>query len=174
MLTTLSKPFQTKRMAFRLLSMEDLPAVYRQFSDPEMCRFFSDPPCSWEEARGIIEHYQDPEGKGYLRYGMFDKGTGAFIGTCGYHYLDRGRSQVEVGYDVWKEYWRQGYISEALPVLIELCFEVLGVECVYVLVHPDNVASIATARKFGFRECEPCREYEGGPQLCMKLLRVEG
>jgi ribosomal-protein-alanine N-acetyltransferase len=168
----LSEPFETKRIKFRLLDINDIEVVCRQFSDPDMCRYFSDPPCDLEEAKGIIEHYQRPEGKGHLRYGMFDKETDIFIGTCGYHYWDRELKQVEIGYDIWKDYWKQGYISEALPVLINICFEHLGVDCTYILTHPQNVASIASVRKYGFKECEPCRSTIE-EQKCMKLMRTE-
>ncbi len=160
-------------MVVRLLTPDDLDAVQRQFSDPDMCRYFSEPPCTREEAKAIIEHYRSPEGQDHLRYGLFDKQTGAFIGTCGYHCWDALRKQVEIGYDIWKEYWRKGYVGEILPVLIDLCFASLGVECVYVLIHPDNIASIATARKFGFLPCEPLRAYEGPAQVCLKLLRTD-
>ncbi len=166
-------PFETERLTFRLLTLDDLQVIYRQFSDPEMCRYFSDPPCNMDEARGIIAHYQDPEGKDHARFGLFDKRTGAFIGTLGYHFWDPQRKQVEIGYDVWKNYWQQGYISEALPVLIDLCFESLGVECVYVLIHPENAASIASVRKFGFFSCEPQRPVDGDPQVCLKLRRAD-
>lgn len=169
----ITEPFETKRMLFRLLAPHDLIMICRQFSDTDMCRYFSDPPCDLEEAKGIIEHYQSPVGKGHLRYGMFDKVTNEFIGTCGYHYWDNEAKQVEIGYDIWKEYWRQGYISEALPILINLCYEYLGVDCIYVLVHPENLASISSVRKFGFAECEPCRKYDGQPQICMKLMRTQ-
>lgn len=96
----LSEPFTSERMKFRLLNVSDLNSVYRQFSDPDMCKYFSEPPCDMEEAKEIIEHYQNPEGKGYLRYGMFDKNNDAFIGTCGYHYWDPEKKQVEIGYDI--------------------------------------------------------------------------
>jgi [ribosomal protein S5]-alanine N-acetyltransferase len=165
--------FETERMIIRLLTMDDLDAVYRQFSDPDMCRYFSEPPCDRQEARAIIEHYQNPEGKDHLRYGLFDKQTGAFIGTLGYHCWDPERKQVEIGYDIWKEYWRQGYISDALPILIDLCFDFHEVECIYVLVHPENTASIASVRKFGFIPCEPLRSFEGDPQVCLKLMRAD-
>ncbi len=168
-----SQSFETERMTFRPLTLEDLEVVYRQFSDPDMCRYFSEPPCDREEAKAIIEHYQNPEGKDHLRYGLFDKRTGAFIGTCGYHYWDPERRQVEIGYDIWKEYWRKGYISEALPVLIDLCFDILDVACVYVLIHPENTASVASVLKFGFTSCEPLRSFEGGPQVCLKLMRTD-
>ncbi len=169
----MSEPFATERMKFRLLDIKDTEVVFRQFSDPDMCKYFSDPPCDMEEAKGIIEHYQNPEGKGHLRYGMFDENTDQFIGTCGYHYLDNELKQVEIGYDIWKDYWRQGYISEALPPLINICFNYLGADCVYILTHPQNKASIASAGKFGFSEGEPCREIDAEPQICMKLMRTE-
>lgn len=158
-------------MKFRFLAHEDIEAVHRQFSDPDMCRYFSEPPCDREEALSIIDHYLAPEGKDYLRYGMFDKDTDSFIGTCGYHYWDQELSQVELGYDIWKEHWRQGYLSEALPVLIKICFEELEVDCIYILTHPENEASMASVRKFGFVECEPCRTVDDEPQVCMKLMR---
>jgi|GEM_PF-229875 [ribosomal protein S5]-alanine N-acetyltransferase len=170
---SLSEPFSTERLKFRLLQLNDLEAIYRQFSDPDMCKYFSDPPCDREEAKGIIEHYQSPEGKGHLRYGMFDIITEKFIGTCGYHYLDNDLKQVEIGYDIWKDYWRKGYISEALPVLLHICFEELEVECIYILADPQNKASIKSVSKFGFVECKPCRELDVEPQICMKLLRTE-
>ena len=166
----ITDPFESERIRFRLLEEGDLEAVYRQFSDLDMCKFFSDPPCDSEEALEIIEHYKNPEGKGYLRYGMFDKISGEFIGTCGYHYLDEELSQVEIGYDVWKDFWGQGFMTEAMPFLLNVCFDDLAVNCVYILTHPDNAVSQAVAKKFGFQECEPCRptpQY----QMCMKLMR---
>lgn len=169
----ISEPFETKRMKFRLLNENDLEVIYKQFSDLDMCKYFSDPPCDLEEAKGIIEHYQNPEERGHLRYGMFDKVTDVFIGTCGYHYWDAELKQVEIGYDIWKDYWGQGYISEALPLLIDICFEHLNVDSIYILTHPQNKASMASVRKFGFKECKPCRKLDEESQICMKLMRTE-
>ncbi|WP_339249172.1 GNAT family N-acetyltransferase [Paenibacillus sp. FSL P2-0136] len=167
----LSEPFNTSRLHFRLLNQLDTDAVYKQFSDPDMCKYFSEPPCDYNEAIEIIEHYAQTEGKGHHRYGMFDRETGSFIGTCGYHYWDAERKQVEIGYDIWKDYWGQGYMSEALPVLLDTCFTQLDVDSIYILTHPHNAASMATVRKFGFEVCAPCREVEEEPQVCMKLMR---
>lgn len=169
---SLTKPFETDRLKFRLLTLDDLDVVYRQFSDADMCEYFSEPPCDVDEAKGIIQHYQEPDGKAYLRYGMFDKVSNEFIGTCGYHYWDQTLKQVEIGYDIWKGFWRKGYISEALPVIIQLCFNHLNVNVIYVFVHPNNIASIASVKKFGFTNCPPLRKQEDeGTTICMKLTR---
>jgi len=167
----LSEVIETARMRLRFLDDSDADVVHRQFSDSDMCEFFSEPPCDMDEARGIIEHYQNPEGKGHLRYGMFNKETGEFIGTLGYHYWDRELRQVEIGYDVWKDFWKQGYMSEALPVLLKICFEHLQVDCIYILAHPKNEGSLASVRKYGFIKCDPCRTPDVEPQVCMKLMR---
>lgn len=168
----MSLPLQleSKRMKFRMLTLNDIEVVCRQFSDPDMCKYFCEAPCDLEEAKNIIEHYQNPEGKGYLRYGMFDKDSDSFIGTCGYHFWDQESKQVEIGYDIWKAHWRKGYLSEALPILINICFDYLAVDCIYILTHPENKASQASVRKFGFKECEPCRVTDDKPK-CMKLMR---
>lgn len=63
-------------------------------------------------------------------------------------------------------------MSEALPVLINICFEHLSTNCIYILVHPQNKVSIASVRKFGFKECEPCRNTDDQTK-CMKLMRTE-
>lgn len=153
------------------MNMSDLDVIYRQFSVPDMCRYFSDPPCNMEEAKKIIEHYYNLEEKIHMRYILLDKNTDAFIGTCGYHYYDSVRKQVEIGYDIWKDYWKQGYITEALPPLLNVCFEYLDVDCVYILCHPENKASIKSASKFGFEACELLRPIDVEPQICMKLTR---
>jgi [ribosomal protein S5]-alanine N-acetyltransferase len=163
--------FDTERMHFRLLENTDLDVVYRQFSDPDMCRFFSEPPMDRQQAQETIAFFRHPERDPYLRYGMFDRTTGDFIGTCGYHHWDRELKQVELGYDVWKEHWRKGYASEALQPLIEMCFRSLGVFQVYVLIDRSNLASIRTAEKFGFEVSEPCRPLDDPGQVCMKLTR---
>lgn len=167
----LLKPKTTKRLYFRLLNHNDIDNVHRQFSDLDMCKY-TEPPCTLEESREIIEHYKDPIGKGYLRYAMIKKDSNEFIGTLGYHYWDIEHSQVEIGYDIWKDFWKQGYMSEALPILLEICFNHLKVNCVYILTHPENIASMNSVKKFDFEESKPLRD-TGEIQRCFKLLHSQ-
>lgn len=169
----LAEPFHTERLNFRLLRDDDLDVVHRQFSDPDMCRYLSEPPVTREQAHAIIEFFRNRDNAGYLRYGMFSRASGKFIGTCGYHKLDWESDQVELGYDIWKTHWRQGYASEALGPLLRICFQELQVNQVYVLINAENTASVATASKSGFHRCEPCRPLDEPSQVCMKLTRIE-
>lgn len=140
----------TPRLTWRGLQAGDVDVIYRQFSDPDMCSFFSDPPCNMAEASDIISHYADMRQPRYLRYATFTRDTGAFIGTCGYHFYDATAKHVEIGYDVWKAHWRNGYATEMLATLLPLCTTHLGVTTIYALIGHHNLASQASVRKFGF------------------------
>ena len=144
--------FQTSRLNWRSLSMyHDQAAIYRQFSDLEMCRFFDEPPCTLAEAQDIISHYAfAPTTAGYRRYALLHNQTGEFIGTCGYHFLNHDHQSVEIGYDIWKAHWRKGYAREVLPRLLEICFAMTSIQLVYAVIFPDNLASIGTVVSAGF------------------------
>ena len=147
----------------------DIPVVYRQFANPEMCTFYDEPPCTLAEAQDIITHYTShAEHAGYRRYVVCDVHTGAFIGTCGYHYLNRSDGSVEIGYDVWKDYWNQGYASEMIEPLLSHCFAIPEVTLVYAVIDPRNHASIAVVRRAGFEQILPV------PRIAHTQLNVYG
>jgi ribosomal-protein-alanine N-acetyltransferase len=146
----LTEEITTKRLLLRPLRNSDLQDVYKQWSDPDMCEFYNEPPCSIEEAEGFVKHYQFRTGNLHARYCITDRSTNVFIGTCGFHFWDKANKRVEIGYDIWKEFWRQGYAKEALKPLLNICFEELGVECVYALTHIDNIASEELLLSIGF------------------------
>jgi ribosomal-protein-alanine N-acetyltransferase len=166
------------RLLLRPLNDGDLQNVYRQFSDPDMCRYFSEPPCTIAEAKQIISHYRYKDGDAQLRLCITDKVTGHFIGTCGFHFWDKANRRVEIGYDIWKEYWRLGYAKEAVAPLISLCFGKLAVECVCAFTHTENTASENLLRSLGFSLDGILRGWvnvngEQQPQKCFTLLKDE-
>lgn len=169
---TIPRSFETERLRFRYPELEDINVIHRQFSDPEMCRYLGEPPMDRRAALATIEMFQNPDDDAYLRYVMVHRTSGEFIGACGYHHLDRSRDQVELGYDIWREHWRQGYMSETLPPLLRICFEALEIDQVYVLVDRRNEGSIAIASQAGFGRSEPCRPLDEPSQVCMKLTRT--
>ncbi len=170
-------PITTERLLLKTLTDDDIESVYRQFSDKDMCRY-TEPPCDRAMAQFIIDHYKKPEGAIQLRWGIFDRLDGTFIGTCGYHFYDARNSKVEIGYDIWKDHWRKGYASEVMPVLLRACFKDLGVHCVYAHTHSENEASRAVLKKYGFHFDGILRGWarygdESVDQTCYTLLKSE-
>ena len=64
------------------------------------------------------------------------------IGQCGLTIQDcAGEEVLEVGYLLRKEYWHQGYATEAAKGCVEYAFTTLFVPAVYALVRDNNPVS---------------------------------
>ncbi|MGF1689158.1 GNAT family N-acetyltransferase [Photobacterium japonica] len=71
------------------------------------------------------------------------------IGTCGLHSFNDDRTQCEVGCMLNAHYWRQGYMTEALQVLMDHA-ATLGITELWAEIDAANVASISLFTHLGF------------------------
>lgn len=147
-------PLETKRLLLRPLTGDDLEFVFRHFSDPEVNRYLldDDPVTTREQARAIIDFYLPPAGKPFNRWVIARKPDGRPIGTCGYHQWQRRHRRAEIGYDLEKASWRQGYATEALRAVLRHGFERMDLNRVEAMVHPENTASVRVLERLGFRK----------------------
>jgi RimJ/RimL family protein N-acetyltransferase len=80
------------------------------------------------------------------------------VGWAGFQRREiTGAPEVELGWLVRKEHWGKSYASEAALALRER-----GPQRLIHLIHPENTASIAVAKKLG-AEHERDTEIRGGP-----------
>jgi ribosomal-protein-alanine N-acetyltransferase len=160
-----STGFVTPRLIARPLTRADVGAIYRQFADSDMCLFTGEPPCTLQEAAGIVTHYQQ-ETLRFQRLALISRSNGQFVGTCGHHFYDADAAQVEIGYDIWRGFWRQGYAREMLPALLSHCTQTLRIRTIYACIHHANVASQAVVRRAGFVQCAPLRAGLSAEEQC--------
>jgi [ribosomal protein S5]-alanine N-acetyltransferase len=78
-------------------------------------------------------------------------GTRSIVGSVGFHAPPGPDGRVEVGYHVEPDFRRQGVASEAIRALFDWA-AAQGVSLFRASIAPDNVASLATASRFGFRQ----------------------
>lgn len=82
-----------------------------------------------------------------------DKSTDEMIGAIGLHAehtLDRRPQVGELGYWLGKPFWGQGYIREALGVVLAYAFGPLGMKRIVATTNLDNVRSQRVLRDMGF------------------------
>lgn len=90
---------------------------------------------------------------------------GQLIGAATLSNVRRGVAQsVSLGYWIGENFARQGYMSEALPLVLEFAFEQLGLHRVEAACLPSNTPSRALLSRTGFVE-------EG---LARRYLRIRG
>ncbi len=75
------------------------------------------------------------------------------IGTCGFHRIRKIEGIVvsDIGYDLGADYWGQGFISEVVPVVLSYGYDILGIEEVRACIYPENIKSIKSITRLGFK-----------------------
>jgi ribosomal-protein-alanine N-acetyltransferase len=143
---------ETDRLILREIRLDDRYGIFGNFSDEEVAKWFFDVPYSEiEQADEIIQAFisEFKEGKG-LTWAIALKGSKELVGTCGYGEVVIG-SCGEIGFDLAKEHWGKGLMSEALSAIIDYGFNILGLSKVEAHTYSTNSRAIRLLRKLGFQ-----------------------
>lgn len=99
------------------------------------------------------------EDSGYSFF-VFGSDGGVLLGGISLSNLRRGVAQCgTLGYWVGAAHARQGYMTETLALVLEFCFNQLGLHRVEAACLPDNEASQRLLRRAGFRKEGYARRY---------------
>lgn len=104
--------------------------------------------------------------------------TGRVIGKFTLFHIDENNHRAEIGYVLNRQFWRKGYGSEVVAAMLECCFDHYGMHRVEADIDPDNAASLALLKKFGFRREGLFRQRwkqgeEWRDSVMMALLSIE-
>jgi ribosomal-protein-alanine N-acetyltransferase len=141
------------RVSLRWISKADTDAFYAIYSHPEVMRYWSTPPLADREvAANLIKKIQeDWKRRVILKWGIALRTDNQLIGSITLFNLDFNHRRAEIGYALGRDYWRQGYMNEALMALLKYAFEVLDLHRIEADVDPRNAASIKTLERLGFQ-----------------------
>jgi ribosomal-protein-alanine N-acetyltransferase len=94
-----------------------------------------------------------------------DAATGQVVGHVGFHGPPDEKGMVEVAYSVDPQHRRRGYATAMLRAALEWAASEPGVRTVRATISPDNTASLATLRPFGFERTGEQWDDEDGREL---------
>ncbi len=149
--------FESERLTFRLLEQEDMDGLFNIWGNRETMRFCGGVVIK-EKIPQIIEHNRH-------QYNTYGNAVFAVIkndrllGICGGKLDEDDPFHVEIILHLAKEYWHQGYGTEALKAYLAWLKAGKRATYVYASVHPDNQASINMVKKCGLVPCG-FRQYE--------------
>jgi len=140
----------TERLILREMVAADLPRLSAMLTDPVAMTAYEGP-FSDEEVRQWYDRQQD----NYRRYGYglwaVDLAESEqMIGQCGITWQDVDGVQCpEIGYHIMREFWHQGYATEAARSFRDYAFSYLGMDEVFAIVRDTNIASMNVAIRTG-------------------------
>jgi RimJ/RimL family protein N-acetyltransferase len=145
--------FTTERLAARDWRASDAAAVYEIYRDPDVVRFLGSVPqpvADLAEAAARVERWTAynataPAGLGFWALETHD---GTLVGATLLKPLPDAE-EVEVGWHLGTAFWGRGYATEGARGALAHGFGTVGLATVYAVVHRDNAASLAVARRLG-------------------------
>jgi RimJ/RimL family protein N-acetyltransferase len=160
------KVLETTRLVLRWLEVEDAEFILVLLNEPSFLRFVGDKGVrSIADARDYILHGPIAS---YERFGFglfrTELKTGVPIGICGLLKRD-SLEDVDVGFALLPEYWRQGYAFEAASAVLTHAREVFALQRIVAITDPDNFASIKVLEKLGLRFERMVKVSEDSPEI---------
>ncbi|MCJ7488536.1 MAG: GNAT family N-acetyltransferase [Thermoplasmata archaeon] len=148
---------RTKRLLLRQPSMKDAEWYLEHFSTPEVVwgggeQGPKDIEAAREELRSdMIDLYRERIG---FRWIITIKGEGRPIGSLGFYKWSPSAEwshQAEMGYDLAREHWGKGIMTEAMKAVIDFGFEKMELNRIEVFIMPRNKRSIKLVKNLGFK-----------------------
>lgn len=149
----MKKPFESARLRFRPIAMDDAQDLFELDSNPKVHRFLGNRPAasiteSVEVVKKILSQYEEFD---IGRWAVIEKVSGAFLGWAGLKYeLDlRSTAYYDIGYRFKEQYWGKGFAGEAAQAWINHGFNELHLNQICGAAHVDNLASNKILTKIG-------------------------
>ncbi|HSM45103.1 MAG TPA: GNAT family N-acetyltransferase [Acidimicrobiia bacterium] len=131
--------------AERLLEIRRIPEIARWLSDPE-------PWADVEQAREMIREWAsiEPGAPPLGTWAIVPSVSGVPVGTISLKRLPSSR-EIEIGWYLHPDAHGQGYAAEAATAVLRHAADA-GIERVWAIMWPDNLASAKVARRAGMTD----------------------
>lgn len=141
---------ETDRLKLRRMKESDYDSLCLMLRDEEVMYAYEHAFDAQEAHEWLTRQLDRYKTYGFGLWSVILKETGEMIGQCGITMQDcDGRQVMEVGYLFRKEFWHQGFASEAAKACKEYAFDELGAEEIYSIIRVNNSASRAVAERNG-------------------------
>lgn len=146
---------ETERLRLRQIKESDVGDFFSIKSDSDLTAKYGQKPHAeigqtsrWIE--GVLKSYSE---KNALFWVITLKGADRAIGGVTLWNLDLESFCGELGYELHRNYWRQGISSEAISAVLDYGFHEMGLNRIEACPLEENSPSKKLLEKFGFR-CE--------------------
>jgi [ribosomal protein S5]-alanine N-acetyltransferase len=156
---------ETERLLLRPLSLDDLDHFAAFYADPEVMRYLgAGRTLSRDETEQSLRRmFRSFDVDGFGQLAVERREDGELIGRCGFLVWDAealtptteteatGPTELEVGYTLGRDFWGQGYATEAATAVRDHGLGPMGRSRLIAFIRHENHASARVAEKLGMR-----------------------
>lgn len=139
---------ETPRLIIRNWTEDDIDPYAEMVSDPIVMRFIGngqprDRAYAEEFVRRMIQVHEE---RGWIRFAVEHRESGAFLGFCGFELEDE---VIDYGWRYSRKFWGSGYGSEAGLAVLKMGLEQFDLKPIESKSYLDNVGSVVIMKKMG-------------------------
>lgn len=141
---------ETPRLVLRGWRASDIDPYAAMCADPEVMRYVGVPIDRQQSWREMATHAGHWAFRGYGNWAVVRRDDGAVLGRAGL-WNPEGWPGLEVGWQLARHAWGNGYATEAGRAAMDWAWEVLGATQLISLIHTENARSMRVAERLGMR-----------------------
>ena len=165
---------ETERLILREYTLADFDALYGILSDPITMAHYPKPYDKAGTMRWLNWNLDNYQKYGFGLWAMELKETGKLIGDCGLTIQNiDGELLPEIGYHVHRDYWRQGYGSEAARAVRDWAFTHTQYDILYSYMTHSNAGSYGVAAANGMHKIKEYTEDSEGLHYVYAITRQQ-
>jgi [ribosomal protein S5]-alanine N-acetyltransferase len=154
---------ETQRLILRDFTKSDWQGVHSYACDPEVVRYLPFGPNSEEDTKNFLQReikLQRQQPRQHFSLAVTLKDDKQLIGACRISLTNPDKQEGSIGYCLAKEFWGEGYATEAVGKLLHFGFQQLNLHRIFATCDPKNVLSMRVLVKSGMRQEGYLQEYE--------------
>ncbi|HKJ15957.1 MAG TPA: GNAT family N-acetyltransferase [Xanthomonadales bacterium] len=142
----------TPRLVLRPVQEGDVEDIYAIYSDETALEHFAREPLEdlADAQKMLDDNLAFDEDKAAKFWAICLAESDRMIGTFTLFHISESNRRGEVGYILNREFWGNGYASEALKCMIDYCFDTLEFGRLEADVDPANTGSLRLLERNGF------------------------
>ena len=152
---------KTERLLLRQIGQNDIQNIFVGLSNPKVIEHYGISFNSLKATEEQMNWFKNlEETKTGIWWGICSKDDKIFYGACGFNDIDNIHKKAEIGFWLMPEFWGNGYMQEAFPVICDYGFNHLNLNRIEGFVDSQNQNCKKAIEKMNFklegtmRECE--------------------
>ena len=159
-MTTEFPIIKTERLLFRQFVANDLGNVFKGLSHPDIIKYYGVSFQTLEATKEQMTFFADLEkNETGIWWAVCSSDNKIFYGAGGLNSLSKEHKKAEIGFWLISEFWGQGIMKEAMPIICNYGFDNLELHRIEGFVESENMNCKNAMAKLDF-------QYEGTMKEC--------
>ncbi len=131
---------KTDRLLLRQIVASDIDNIFKGLSNPDIVEYYGVNFQSLEEAKEQMAYYADLEkNETGIWFAVCSLANQTFYGAGGLNSLSKEHKKAEIGFWLLTDFWGQGIMTEAMPLICDYGFDKFGLHRIEGFVETGNI-----------------------------------